>query len=600
MRENRKGRFAEVLLKSHLFLQKGIAQLLHLKLADPGKKEFIMFRSRRKRITIALMTIMTLMSSCVFSYAASGGVSIRKYNFPTTIKAGKDYSLKGTLKAKSRIRRVEIGIATSSGKWKYKYDNRKVNKKTFSIKKANKKLKFNKLKAGNYRYRIYVHTKGKTYTVLNQPFTVTGRSNSPGKITVSGTKYPASLKKGKPFTIKGKIKSSKKIKKVTIGVVDKSGKWTKLKYTKKKINSKTFNMKRADSSLKFGKLPAGIYTYKIMVQTTGGKATVASKKFSVTVGSEPNVSTSTNLASSGKNTEVNLPADYSFENATIDDGVVTLTGVTKPGTYKTGQKFSPAGVITSTETITRVEAGVIFTATNKWTENYVDKTGLNTTSFDLSSIASKLKFDQVPGGDYKYRIYVHTASGVHIALNHPFKVICSNKAQAALAWAIKIANDDSFTYGKRPATSRVGCYFCGTNKKNKPKGYEKTYVCMTFVHAAYAHGAGDPEMLKDCQGGKYTLSLNDSTFSAYSCWKKVGLCKDLKVSDLQPGDVICWYAADDRSGHLSMYAGNGDIVDAGIEGWGANTIAVRKGAADSYLKTGAKKSKKSYVMRYCK
>ena len=208
MRENRKGRFAEVLLKSHLFLQKGIAQLLHLKLADPGKKEFIMFRSRRKRITIALMTIMTLMSSCVFAYAASGGVSIRKYNFPTTVKAGKDFSLKGTLKAKSRIRRVEIGIATSSGKWKYKYDNRKVNKKTFSIKKANKKLKFNKLKAGNYRYRIYVHTKGKTYTVLNQPFTVTGRSNSPGKITVSGTKYPASLKKGKPFTIKGKIKSS--------------------------------------------------------------------------------------------------------------------------------------------------------------------------------------------------------------------------------------------------------------------------------------------------------------------------------------------------------------------------------------------------------
>lgn len=174
----------------------------------------------------------------------------------------------------------------------------------------------------------------------------------------------------------------------------------------------------------------------------------------------------------------------------------------------------------------------------------------------------------------------------------------STGAAGAVAWALKIAEDDSFTYGNKPATSRVGCYFCGTNKRNKPKGYEKTYVCMTFVHAAYAHGAGDPEMLKDCQGGTHCISLNESNFTSYSCWKKVGLCSELTVKDLLPGDVIIWYAANDKDGHASLYAGNGDIVDASSPGFTAKSISLKKGKAKSYLRRGARHSSKSFVMRY--
>ena len=171
-------------------------------------------------------------------------------------------------------------------------------------------------------------------------------------------------------------------------------------------------------------------------------------------------------------------------------------------------------------------------------------------------------------------------------------------AIAAAAWGIKIANDNSFSYGARPATSCPGCYFCGTNRRNKPKGYEKTYVCMTFVHACFAHGTEDPEMLADCKAGKYTVSLHDWNFKHWSCWEKVGRCGSLSVNDLKPGDVIIWWADNDFSGHASLYIGNGDIVDAGRVGWGADTIAVRKGAAAKYLRTGARMDKRSYVMRY--
>jgi len=172
--------------------------------------------------------------------------------------------------------------------------------------------------------------------------------------------------------------------------------------------------------------------------------------------------------------------------------------------------------------------------------------------------------------------------------------------RGALAWAVKIAADDSFSYGKKPQTSTCGCYFCGTNQRNKPKGYERTYVCMPFVTAAYGHGAEDPEMYALCEGGKRCLSLTESNLK-YSCWTRVGSAGSLSVSDLQPGDVICKYSADNSSGHLSIYLGNGDIVDATSDGgncWGPNSIAVRRGAAAGYLRRAAGASSKSYVMRY--
>ena len=171
---------------------------------------------------------------------------------------------------------------------------------------------------------------------------------------------------------------------------------------------------------------------------------------------------------------------------------------------------------------------------------------------------------------------------------------------AAIAWAVNIANDDSFSYGKKPATSSVGCYFCGTNQRRKPKGYEKTYVCMTFITAAYAHGAEDPEMLAIDRAGSRCLSTTDTNFSRYSCWKKVGLAKNLSLDSLQPGDVIVHYAGDNKGGHMSMYIGDNTIVDAeGIRDcWGPNSIAVRPNYGSRMLRGAARFSGKSYVMRY--
>ena len=183
-----------------------------------------------------------------------------------------------------------------------------------------------------------------------------------------------------------------------------------------------------------------------------------------------------------------------------------------------------------------------------------------------------------------------------------YAVWTGDGARAALAWAIQIANDDSFSYGEKPEANAIGCYFCGTNcgpvKYNKPSGYEKTYVCLTFVGAAFAHGAEDPEIYYACSHGKMPLYENDDVFREFSCWEKVGSCSNLSISDLKPGDVfIKWSDENDNNGHASIYAGGDDVVESAGGGWGAGTIALNRGEASSWLSYLSSDSS-NFVMRY--
>ena len=61
-----------------------------------GTKEFIMF-TRKRRLFIALLVIAAMMTSGVFTFAASSNVSIKNYKAPSSIKAGKKKKKKGTI-----------------------------------------------------------------------------------------------------------------------------------------------------------------------------------------------------------------------------------------------------------------------------------------------------------------------------------------------------------------------------------------------------------------------------------------------------------------------------------------------------------------------
>lgn len=408
---------------------------------------------------------------------------------------------------------------------------------------------------------------------------------SSGSITLKNYTAPTSVDMGSPFVLRGKIKAKKKITKVQVGVYNPaSGKWSIL-YTKKNVNKKSFNLKKADAKVRFGKLKEGTYYYRIYVKVKGKKRKrILNQRFTV----------------------VNNNVD-AIALGISDSSGISLSNVMAPGTYQVGKTFSTTGIVSSASRIKKVEVGIVFAPTNKWTE-YKYTANVSTFDYDLSTAASKLRFDLLPAGDYRYRMYAHTESGIKIAFNKEFTVTPSDKPMAAVNWAIRIAADDTFTYGARPIANQQGCYFCGNNDKkvaqavkakmDNPERYEKTYVCLTFIGAAYAHGAGDPEILSECQKRRMTMYETNDNFSKFSCWMKLGKCSELKVTDLMPGDVIIkWSDHNDNSGHVCMYIGNNNIVESSGGGWSANSIAVKYDVAASRL-ASLSSSSKNYVMRY--
>lgn len=161
---------------------------------------------------------------------------------------------------------------------------------------------------------------------------------------------------------------------------------------------------------------------------------------------------------------------------------------------------------------------------------------------------------------------------------------------AACKWGVDIANDDSFTYGTGSRAHHNGCYFCGTNTgprkslkgKSKVNGhsYEKTYCCNPFVHACYAHGAGDEKMLKDCRSGD-AIDMTERSYTRYGTFERVG---KPAIPSLKKGDVLV------ASSHVMLYIGDGQIVHACRSGWDKASITTAK--CSSYY--GMVK----FVMRY--
>lgn len=99
-------------------------------------------------------------------------------------------------------------------------------------------------------------------------------------ITVTGSRVPTCIEKGKGFTIKGVLKSADPITSVRIGAINASGTWV-ISETYSP-NAKSFDILDADKDIAFGKLPLGKYTYRVDATSAGKTKTVLSSKFEIT------------------------------------------------------------------------------------------------------------------------------------------------------------------------------------------------------------------------------------------------------------------------------------------------------------------------------
>lgn len=98
-------------------------------------------------------------------------------------------------------------------------------------------------------------------------------------LKIKSVKAPSRVKKGKAFTIKGMVKSNKKIKKVTVQVLDSAG--TAVLKASKKPNAKSYSVKKLDSKIKFKKLKRGSYTYQVIATDSVQTLTLVNKPFNV-------------------------------------------------------------------------------------------------------------------------------------------------------------------------------------------------------------------------------------------------------------------------------------------------------------------------------
>lgn len=98
-------------------------------------------------------------------------------------------------------------------------------------------------------------------------------------LRIRSLRAPEKIKAGRTFSIKGTVKSNKKIKKVTVRVIDSEG--NKVLSASKKPNSKKFNIKKLDSKIKFGKLAKGTYTFQVIAKDSAQKLKLVNKQFIV-------------------------------------------------------------------------------------------------------------------------------------------------------------------------------------------------------------------------------------------------------------------------------------------------------------------------------
>lgn len=115
--------------------------------------------------------------------------------------------------------------------------------------------------------------------------TSTSLKTSPNKYTKKSTlrvespQTPTKIKQGKGYGIWGEVRSNKKIKTVTVRILNRSGKVV-LSVTKNP-DKKLFKIVSVDEKMTFGKLKKGSYTYQVIAKDEAKTLTLVNKQFNV-------------------------------------------------------------------------------------------------------------------------------------------------------------------------------------------------------------------------------------------------------------------------------------------------------------------------------
>lgn len=198
-----------------------------------------------------------------------------EFNYPVLMTEGSSYSIKGEITSENKMSEVKVEILNEKNK---AVQSKTVKPKSgsYDIGQLDEEFRFGELEAGKYTYKITAKDKNGKETVLDKDFTVTNKS----EMKIKDENVPKKIKKGKSYTVAGKIYSNYALKSVTAKVMNEEGKAV-FGSTARLANLYFYNLQNMDKDLKFSELEKGKYHYVVTATNKKGKETLVDKEFTV-------------------------------------------------------------------------------------------------------------------------------------------------------------------------------------------------------------------------------------------------------------------------------------------------------------------------------
>ena len=163
------------------------------------------------RVVALLLVLVSVLGFVPVPASAASGPSISLTSYPTSIKYGSAYGLRGSITSNYKIIRVDGGILDRSGNVVMQsVDYPNSTSMNIRYAQVNNALLFNKLKVGNYRLVIIATDSRGNTARCERAFEVYGD----GSLRINMTRVPTELYKGQNFGLRGTISSNHAITEV--------------------------------------------------------------------------------------------------------------------------------------------------------------------------------------------------------------------------------------------------------------------------------------------------------------------------------------------------------------------------------------------------
>lgn len=141
---------------------------------------------------------------------------------------------------------------------------------------------------------------------------------------------------------------------------------------------------------------------------------------------------------------------------------------------------------------------------------------------------------------------------------------------------IPIASQQDFSAATQGSTVKfAGAGSDSTGKRAAVIAYAKQFLGTPYVWGGSSPGGFDCSGLMQYVFGKNGIPLQRVAF------QQAAQGEHTSISNLQPGDMVAWYEGN-TVGHIALYLGNGQILEAPHTGANVRIRSLGKGGFDTY------------------